>query len=195
MWNYVWSWHIFKNCETMTQVICHSPQPSSEGTAVLMTFNIPKDILGGGGGAEFNNPSDNRGGGGGGGGGARFDIANNLLAPNSLHSKNVQQQKGSHGDHPEKNSKNTELFSQKNSTNMELIDQKNINSTELVDRKKRTQGDLQLCNMRRPTREPLEDDSAKRLFLDSSDIFHWRLHLRLFFSSLFKKKISLQVYD
>ena len=166
----------------MPQVICHSPQPSSEGTAVLMTFNIPKDILGGGGGAEFNNPSDNLGeggggdgtGGGGGGGDARFDIANNLLAPNSLHSKNVQQPKGSHGDadHPEKNSKNTELFSQKNSTNMELIDQKNINSTELVDWKKKTQGDLQLCNMRRPTREPLEDDSAKRLFLDSSDIFH-----------------------
>ena len=84
----------------MPQVICHSPQPSSEGTAVLMTFNIPKDILGGGGGAEFNNPSDNRGGGGGGdgtggggGGGARFDIANNLLAPNSLHSKNFQQPK------------------------------------------------------------------------------------------------------
>ena len=162
-------------CETMPQVICHSPQPSSEGTAVLMTFNIPKDILGGGGGAEFNNPSDNRGGGGGGDGtGGGFDIANNLLAPNSLHSKNVQQPKGSHGDadHPEKNSNNTELFSPKNSNNMELFDQKNINSTELVDWKKKTQGDLQMSNMRRPTREPLGHDSAKRLVLDSSDIFH-----------------------
>ena len=28
-----------------TQVICHSPNQSTEGTAVLMTFNIPKDIL------------------------------------------------------------------------------------------------------------------------------------------------------
>ena len=160
-------------------MICHSPQPSSEGTAVLMTFNIPKDILGGG--AEFNNPCDNRGGGGGdgsgggkGGGAARFDNANNLLAPNSLHSKNVQQPKGSHGDadHPEKNSNNTELFSPKNSSNMELFDQKNINSTELVDWKKKTQGDLQMSNMRRPTREPLGHDSAKKLVLDSSDIFH-----------------------
>ena len=149
-------------------MICHSPQPSSEGTAVLMTFNIPKDILGGG--AEFNNPCDNRGGGGGdgsgggkGGGAARFDNANNLLAPNSLHSKNVQQEKGSHGDadHPEKNS-----------NNMELLDQKNINSTELVDRKKKTPGDIQLCNKRRPIKEVLGNDSAKRLVLDSSDIFH-----------------------
>ena len=27
------------------QVICHSPSQSTEGTSVLMTFNIPKDIL------------------------------------------------------------------------------------------------------------------------------------------------------